>query len=294
MSSPTISVIIPAYNHERFVGAAVSSVLAQSEGDLELIVIDDGSTDGTGAVVRAIRDPRLSYHHQANQDAFNALNRGLAMARGRYVAILNSDDVYEPARLKILMQRQRDTGAACLFTDVIPIDAGGRALPASGHYWQAWHQANRRFYFECGDLYAAFLKGNLLVTTSNLFLTAEAARAVGPFAALRYLHDYEYIFRVLLAYPGRVLYLHDAPLLQYRLHGCNTLHQGAREAREQNRALVRTYLLAGLPPESRPRAEAGAQRLVELEAELAAVRRQQRIPRLLRPALDALYRRFYS
>ena len=78
--SPKVSVVIPAYNHERFIQAAVDSVLAQTHANLELIVVDDGSTDRTGAIVQAVRDPRLSYYHQENQDAYNTINRGLSLA----------------------------------------------------------------------------------------------------------------------------------------------------------------------------------------------------------------------
>ena len=294
MTNPVISVIIPAYNHERFVGAAVDSVLSQTFRDLELIVIDDGSTDGTATVVKQFQDPRLTYHYQSNQDAYNALNNGMDLARGQFIAILNSDDIYTPNRLEVLLDHQRRTQAACLFTDVLPIDAEGRQIPEDGHYWHIWHQKNRQFYFDCDDLFVAFLKGNFMVTTSNLFLTSEAVRTVGPFAPLRYLHDYDYMFRVLLAFPKRVVYLHDPPLLYYRLHDHNTLNQNAIIAREQNRDLVRKYMLADLPKNARARAAAGADRLAELERELASVRRQMRIPPPLRPAVNTLYRLLFK
>jgi len=294
MTSPVISVIIPAYNHERFVGAAVDSVLTQTFHDLELIVIDDGSTDGTATIVKQFQDPRLTYHYQSNQDAYNALNNGIGLARGQFIAILNSDDIYAPNRLEVLLDHQRRTQAACLFTDVDPIDAAGRHIPENGHYWHRWHRKNRQFYFECGDLFVAFLKGNFMVTTSNLFLSSEAVRTIGHFAPLRYLHDYDYIFRVLLAFPARVVYLHDAPLLHYRLHGHNTLNQNALIAREQNRDLVRKYMLASLPENCRARAATGSDRLAELERELESVRRQMRIPPPLRPAMNTLYRLLFK
>jgi len=90
---------MPAYNHERFVGAAVESVLNQSLRDLELVVVDDGSTDRTADVIRGYDDDRIRYHYQENQDAFNALNRGLELAAGRCCSVLNSDDIYHPERL---------------------------------------------------------------------------------------------------------------------------------------------------------------------------------------------------
>jgi len=283
--SGRVSVIIPAYNHERFVGAAVESVLNQTWADWELIVIDDGSTDGTPEVLRRYADPRIRIFRQSNQDAFNAINAGLARATGEAIAILNSDDVYHPERLARLIAAQRETGAAALFTDVQPIDAGGRAITDPAHPWVAWHAANRRVYFEVNDLYTAFLNGNFMVGTSNLFLTAETARAVGPFAALRYLHDYDYIFRVLLAAPGRVHYLHDQKLVSYRIHGGNTLSLGALTAREQDRQVITTYLRAGVPEEYRRRVEIAAARLIRLEQEMGRVRAELAWPPPLRRIL---------
>jgi glycosyltransferase involved in cell wall biosynthesis len=272
MSAPLVSVIIPAYNHERFVGAAVESVLGQSCADLELIVIDDGSRDRTGEVVQSYTDPRLSYYHQENQDAYNTINRGLGLARGEYTAILNSDDVYALNRLQRLVECRDETGAECLFTDVIPISDEGEEFADPAFGWNLWHRKNRAFYRECGDLYTAFLKGNFMVTTSNLFMTTRAVRAVGKFCSLRYLHDYDYIFRMMLANPGRVHYLEDEKLLYYRIHAGNTLGEAAIAGRLQDQELIRRYLLEVIPAAQRGYVAAGTDRLVELERELQAVR----------------------
>lgn len=270
--NPEISVVIPAYNHERFIGAAVESVLNQTVDDLELIVINDGSTDKTGDVVQSYSDPRIIYRYQENQDAFNTINRGLGMARGRYVAILNSDDIYFPGRLERLLEVQHQTGAQCLFTDVVPISDDDEEFTDPDFGWNIWHRKNRSFYYECGDVYVAFLKGNYMVTTSNLFLTSEAMHKVGKFCSLRYLHDYDYIFRVMRAFPGKVQYLDEDKLLYYRIHSGNTLSEAAIIGREQDRDLIRKYMLEAIPEEYRKYAAAGADRLVELEQELAEVR----------------------
>lgn len=269
---PAVSVIIPAYNHERFIGPAVDSVLGQTWSDFELLVIDDGSTDQTGAVVQAYKDSRITYRWQENQDAYNTLNRGLELARGRYVAILNSDDVYMPDRLETLVALQERSGAHCIFTDVIPIDENGQEISDPDFGWNQWHRKNRQFYFDCNDLYTGFLKGNFMVTTSNLFLTSEAVARTGKFCSLRYLHDYDFIFRVMLACPDQVVYLHDEKLLQYRIHGGNTLSEAAIIGREQDKEIIRKYLLAKLPLKYQPAVAAGCDRLVELEQELAEVR----------------------
>ena len=270
--SPKVSVIIPAYNHERFVGPAIESVLNQTFDDFELIVINDGSTDRTGDVVQSYTDSRIIYRYQENQDAFNTINRGLGMVRGEYVAILNSDDIYFPDRLNRLIQVQEEKGAACLFTDVVPISDDGVEFTDPEFGWNIWHQKNRRFYKECGEVYLAFLKGNFMVTTSNLFLTASAAAHVGKFCSLRYLHDYDYIFRVMKAYPGMVHYLDDEKLLYYRIHSGNTLSEAAIIGREQDNDLIRKYMLEAIPEDFRRYAAAGSDRLVELEQELAEVR----------------------
>ena len=231
---PVVSVVIPAYNHERFIGAAIESVLGQSFDDIELIVIDDGSTDRTAAVIQGYKDSRLSYLYQENQDAYNTINKGLGLAQGKFIAILNSDDVYTTDRLERLLERQRETGAHCLFTDVVPISDEGEQFADPGFGWNIWHKKNRDFFFKCGDLYTAFLKGNFMVTTSNIFLTREAVKRTGNFCSLRYLHDYDYIFRVMLAFPGQVEYVHDRKLLFYRIHSGNTLGEAAILGREQD------------------------------------------------------------
>ncbi len=273
MSTPLVSVVIPAYNHERFVGAAVDSVLAQSCSDLELIVVDDGSTDQTGQIVQDYADSRISYYYQENQDAYNTINRGIGLARGRYVSILNSDDVYTEDRLERLVERLTEQQCVCAFTDVIPISDDGLEYADPTFGWNVWHKKNRTFYFSCGDLYTAFLKGNFMVTTSNLFMETRSARKVGPFCSLRYLHDYDFMFRMLKNFPGRVAYLDDEKLLYYRIHSGNTLGEAAIIGREQDRELIRKYMLEMIPDDYKGYVKAGSDRLVELERELNDVRK---------------------
>ena len=265
---------MPAYNHERFVGAAIDSVLGQTFSDIELIVIDDGSTDETGAIVRAYDDPRIRYFHQQNQDAFNALNRGLDLCRGELISIINSDDVYAPDRLQRLVQVQKEHAAACVFSDVEPIDDQGHSLSAEQHPWLQWHEANKNYYLETKDLYDGFLHGNYMVTTSNLFVTRQLVETVGKFKELRYLHDYDYIFRILTAAEDRTIYLADEKLLQYRIHTENTIGQAAVVGREQDRMIIRQYLLQKIPEVHHRYMNTALDRLIALEHELIQVHAQ--------------------
>ncbi len=282
--SPTVSVVIPAYNHERFIRDAVNSVLNQTFSDLELIVVDDGSTDRTGEIVQSCDDPRLQYHWQKNQDAFNTINNGMRMASGDFIAILNSDDIWELNRLERLLAVQKKTGAEVLISDVTPIDDENRPLDDPDFGWNHWHQRNRQVFFDSGDLYLTFQRGNVMVTTSNLFMTRKAYETVGEFSPLRYLHDYDYIFRLLNAFPGAVHYLHDEKLVQYRIHGGNTLGEGAITAREQDLQVITASVMAKVPEQVRPYVAAGIERLRELERELADVRSQLAAQQAVEPA----------
>lgn len=113
-----VSVIIPAYNCEAYAGEAVGSALAQTYRDVEVIVVDDGSTDDTPDVLAAISDPRLHVIRQPNRGISAARNAGLDAATGAYIAFLDADDRWLPTKLERqlrLMEAEPDV-VAC-FTD---------------------------------------------------------------------------------------------------------------------------------------------------------------------------------
>ncbi|MGK7344542.1 MAG: glycosyltransferase [Candidatus Nitrospinota bacterium M3_3B_026] len=99
-AAPKISVIMGVYNGERHLREAVESVLGQTFGDFELIVIDDGSTDSTPRILASFDDPRLKIKRQENAGLTKTLNRALSMAKGEYVARQDADDVSAPERFE--------------------------------------------------------------------------------------------------------------------------------------------------------------------------------------------------
>lgn len=109
MPSPIVSVIMPAFNAEAFIGKSVRSILGQEHDDLELIIVNDGSSDGTEAIIRGIYDRRIQFHTTTNQGVAHALNLALANAKGRYVARQDADDIAYPARLRRQLDLFRDT-----------------------------------------------------------------------------------------------------------------------------------------------------------------------------------------
>jgi glycosyltransferase involved in cell wall biosynthesis len=100
-NNPVISVLMPAYNTERFILRNLQSLLAQTFEDFELLVVDDGSTDRTMELVTALPDRRIRYfRNQQNLGIVGSLNRGFALARGTFIARIDADDLCHPTRFE--------------------------------------------------------------------------------------------------------------------------------------------------------------------------------------------------
>jgi glycosyltransferase involved in cell wall biosynthesis len=128
--SPTVSIVIPTFNRATLLSESISSVLRQSYSNFEVIVVDDGSTDSTVDVVNSFPDQRLIFLKQENKGRSAARNRAIAQARGRYIAFLDSDDVYLEGKL----ERQIDymdshPEMAMTYTSALCIDGKGDLLP---------------------------------------------------------------------------------------------------------------------------------------------------------------------
>jgi glycosyltransferase involved in cell wall biosynthesis len=100
---PKISVIIPTYNRSILVKEAVESVLAQTFKDFEVVVVDDGSTDGTRSVIKAVDDAKVKYYYKENGGVSTARNLGLQKAKGHYVCFLDSDDLWPDNFLEVML-----------------------------------------------------------------------------------------------------------------------------------------------------------------------------------------------
>ena len=139
--SPLVSVIIPTYNRARQVKRAALSVLNQTERDLELIVVDDGSTDGTLSVLAGIGDPRLRCVQQDHGGACRARNKGVSLARGKYIAFHDSDDLWRPDKLRLQVRCLRETGADVVFSQIMQRDADGSIYLFPSHLRQGFVKA---------------------------------------------------------------------------------------------------------------------------------------------------------
>ncbi|GIZ52846.1 glycosyltransferase family 2 protein [Noviherbaspirillum aridicola] len=134
---PRVSVVMPAWNCGRYIRRAIDAVLAQTLDDLELIIVDDASTDDTRAVVESCTDPRIRLLcNDSNHGPAYCRNRGIAAARGEWVALLDADDWFRPERLERLCARAMLHGADAIVDDLFIID-DGRSRPRSTLFTEA-------------------------------------------------------------------------------------------------------------------------------------------------------------
>jgi len=133
--SPLVSVIITTYNRCAMVGDAIESVLKQDFFDYEIIVVDDGSTDGTNDALRKYNQVnQVNYFYQENQGISRARNQGLALSQGEFVCFLDSDDLWLPNKLAVQVSVMQETPAFKLnYTDEIWIRKGRRVNPRKRH-----------------------------------------------------------------------------------------------------------------------------------------------------------------
>ena len=253
-----VTVVLPAYNHAKYVVEAIESVRAQTFPRWQLIVIDDGSTDDTWAVLQAhvkqVDDPRIHLFTQINAGSHATLNRGMGMAKTPYLAILNSDDRYAPNRLERLIDKaQSSRNEAFIVTGLRLINGDGQPLPET-HWWNAMYLNNLQRWRAAktsahNPAMESLLWGNLTVSTSNFFMSRTLWEALGPFKRLRYVPDWDYALRVASERPETFHFLAEEALLDYRLHGNNTILSGAlrnhAEAYHVLRAFQKKWAAAG-------------------------------------------------
>jgi glycosyltransferase involved in cell wall biosynthesis len=205
---PAVSVVIATYNYARYLPAAVESALRQTLPSLEVVIVDDGSTDATPRVVRPLlTDPRVYYHRKAHAGVAAAKNAGVSLSQAPLVAFLDADDVWMPPKLA----RQ-----AALF----------RADPGLGvAYTRRWliDQRGRRLEYEQPPLFRGRVLNHLFRTNFVCFSSAMVRRDVldeaGPFdEGLALAVDYDLWLRVALRH--RFDYV-DEPLVEYRTGHAN-------------------------------------------------------------------------
>lgn len=232
-AAPPVSVVVPAYNRADSIRLAIDSVLRQTWGDFELLVIDDGSTDGTREAVRAIGDPRLRLiETPRNMGASAARNLGIEAARGEWVAFQDSDDEWLPLKLEKQMARLMAPGAAFVAGYCGMLILGEPFGEAPGGRLRARYFPDPAEAEVEGDLRLALLRTSL-ISTQTLVARRDLLLEIGGFdPELRALIDWDCVLR--LAPLGPIAFV-DEPLALQRFSANSITRDRARKLASQAR-----------------------------------------------------------
>jgi len=225
--TPGISVIIPSYNHEKYIGFAIQSVLDQTFDDWELVIVDDGSTDKSVEVIKKYNDPRIKIFVQSNHDAPYTINRGISESRGKHIAILNSDDVFEPLKLEESM-RTLSEGYDFVFGKLSVIDENNNRMDESDERVR-WINNKLNNSTDPDTLSKLFLNINYIVTPSNFVFRRSVIEKIGYFhEKLHVSHDFNFLVK--LFSKGLKVKFIPKYHARYRLHSNNTLSKSPAES----------------------------------------------------------------
>ena len=238
-STPRISVMMAVFNAERYVVDAVESILHQSFRDFEFVILNDGSTDKSGKILRdfAQRDSRIRLFSEERRGLTRCLNRGIALAQGQYLARMDADDVALPGRF----QAQVDY----LHANPAVLAVGGQARLVSPEGWPLCHWTVPVKHEEIDAAHIAGFAGRLIHPTSMMRL--DVVRRIGGFdEQWTYAQDYDLWLR--LAEIGRLSNL-PGIVLNYRLH-LASISAATRRMQYESAAKIAKVarLRRGLPP----------------------------------------------
>jgi glycosyltransferase involved in cell wall biosynthesis len=234
-----VSVVIPSYNHRRFVGEAVESLLDSSIKEWEAVIVDDGSRDGSTDFIKRIKDPRIRLYPQANQGAHAAINRGVSLAEAPWIAVLNSDDRFHVSKLERHLEfHERHPECEASASLVRYISESGAPFPEDSYLVRNYRKM-RTGREEHDSPFASLLLCNHLITSSNLFIRKRVFNEIGGFIPLRYNHDW-FMF-LALALRGRLMVL-DEPLVDYRRHSGNTVTEDEESGRVEANFVLEWHL----------------------------------------------------
>lgn len=241
MKEPMVSVIIPTYNRSGFLIEAIESVLAQTYDDIEIVIVDDGSTDDTKEKLKPYQD-KIEYVYIENGGPARARNVGMTMARGKYISFLDSDDLYYPYKIKTqvdFLEDHADVDLVC--SELTAIDDNGEVLDEfhlknyhksaydgldatyeniysksisiakAGLDLKQWE--DRRIYV--GDVFDRYFD-KLILSTNTVMFRKSVIDSVGlQHEPYWYFEDYEFVLRIAKSHPVAFI---DAPTYKLRYH----------------------------------------------------------------------------
>ena len=234
----SITIIAPAYNHEKFIEKCLWSIAGQNCPAMELIVIDDCSKDNTVQIIQKLfKDSRFKsafqngiklIQHAKNQGAHDTINEGLEAASGNYLAVINTDDAYGNNRLNLLLNRCEEEEGEFAFGGIQSIDQFDS--PVTSGYGQAIikYQITAQ---RCPTVTMALTRGNSTISTGNMLFTRSLYHRLNGFRRYRYVHDWDFALRAALY--TEPIFVPEA-VYYYRLHQHNTISEISQNANAAN------------------------------------------------------------
>jgi GT2 family glycosyltransferase len=207
MTSPLVSVIVPAYNASQTIRETIDSILAQTLTDFELIIVDDGSTDDTAFIISGFTDERIQYFYQPNNERSAARNQGITLAKASYIAFIDADDLWLPGKLErqvALLKKKPELGL--VYCDVFHFD---------GHTGENIFRYSQEAKLHHGRVAWQFLLNENFIQSPTPIVRKEVLQDVGLFDPdLIPVEDWDMWFRIARKYPINFV---NQPLARYRV-----------------------------------------------------------------------------
>jgi glycosyltransferase involved in cell wall biosynthesis len=214
---PLVSVVMPSYNHERFITQSIASVLGQEFDDLELIIVDDASTDNSRQIIQkyAVEDARVRViFHETNCGISKTMNDGIAAAKGKFLGETASDDVWKKDKLSKQLAVLESNEDLIVFTEVEIIDESGQPVGLTWSEFNSGVSAKKT-----GDIFHDLLGRWEFFMDSNMLLKRANLGDIRYDESLKYANDYKLDLELAARYE---FYFIPEPLVQYRSHASNT------------------------------------------------------------------------
>lgn len=233
-----VSVIIPAYNCGRLIGQTISSILAQTYSNFELLIVDDGSTDNTKAVIQSFDDERIKYFYQDNHGGpSRARNKGIEESTGEYIFIFDSDDLMRIEKIELSVKAMEDNpGADILFTRFALVDEGNKILREDylkeyltlSNLIKTQNIDGNAYYIKANELLPAVVKSNFIGTSSVMLRSSVLAEPDKFDESLKNADDRLFWIRFSANHDGIFLnaILHDYRVVNSGITGQGMLKKG--------------------------------------------------------------------
>ena len=229
---PLVSVVAPAYNHSKFIGDCLNSIANQTYQNIELIIIDDYSTDNTPETINAIivekyfqnRFVEIKFiKHMYNKGAQHTINEGLNIANGKFISIINTDDMYENNRIEEMIKSLLYVNNELAFSKIMVIDESGNIAKQNqnekNNYGPNYFIKVQNVINQYKYIHLALLRTNVAISTGNLLFKKSLINKIGGFGDYNHMHDWDFVLRAMIC--SEPLFVQTTNYL-YRLHNANT------------------------------------------------------------------------